>query len=82
MRERLIWFFNNDCEYCVDLEPEVKEYATHIGAEFTPVMCGIIDPETGEAQVPALMLTRPQVENHIFLGRFCLDALRYTLANG
>jgi hypothetical protein len=84
MRENLIliWFFNNDCEYCVDLEDEVKEFAHSQGAFFQPVLAGIIDEETGEPAVPAIMYNDPRVENHMFVGRFCLDALRYCLEQG
>lgn len=78
----LLWFFNNDCEYCVDLEDEVEEFARDKGAIFQPVEAAITDPETGETQVPAIMYNDPIVENHIFVGRFCLDALRYMLENG
>lgn len=81
MREDLVllWFFNDECRYCVELEPEVKEFAASQGAIFQPVLAGIIDPESGEPQVPALMYNDPLVENHLFVGRFCLDALRYLL---
>jgi hypothetical protein len=78
----LIWFFNPDCEYCTDIEQEVIQFARKKGARFQPVLAGIIDPESGEAQVPAIMYTHPTVKNHIFMGRFCLDALRYTLEHG
>lgn len=84
MREDLIllWFFNNNCEYCVEMEDEVKEFARSKGAIFQPVEAGVIDEETGEAAVPAIMYNDPVVENHMFVGRFCLDALRYCLEQG
>lgn len=79
MPKRLIWFYNDECEYCRDLEDEVKKFANHEGADLVRVESGIIDTETGEPQVPALMYEDPRVEYHIFVGRFCLDALRYVL---
>lgn len=82
MRERLIWFYNPECDYCIDMEEDVKQFASQRGAELILVRAGIIDEETGEPQVPALMFIHPKTENHIFLGRFCLEALRYTLENG
>jgi hypothetical protein len=82
MRKNLIWFYNDGCEYCTEMEPEVREFARSMEARFVRVLSGIVDPETGEAQVPALMYTDPMVENRLFIGRFCLEALRYCLANG
>ena len=84
MREdlKVVWFFNNECRYCIELEPEVKEFARAKGAEFIPVAAAIMDEESGEPQVPALMYTHPLVENRLFVGRFCLDALRYCLEQG
>ena len=78
----LIWFYNDDCSYCTELEPEVAQFAHDKGARLARVMSGIVDEETGEAQVPALMYTDPRVNNRLFIGRFCLDALRYNLQNG
>ena len=82
MPKRLIWFYNEDCEYCTEMDHEIKRFCRQMGAELIIVTAGIIDEETGEPQVPALMYTDPKTENHIFLGRFCLEALRYTLENG
>lgn len=81
-RLTLIWFYNDECEYCVELEPEVTKFAQINDARLARVISGIVDPETGEAQVPALMYTHPKVHNHLFVGRFCLDALRYCLQDG
>lgn len=77
----LIWFYNNNCDYCVEIEDEVKDFAQFKGATFVPVEAGIVD-ESGAPQVPAIMYTHPKVENHIFIGRFCLEALRYCLEQG
>ena len=77
----LIWFYNPDCEYCTDIEQEVTRFAQNRGAILRKVLAGIIDPESGESQVPALMYTHPAVKNHMFVGRFCLEALRWTLNN-
>ena len=84
MREDLIliWFFNRECHYCVEMEPEVQQFAQSKGAIFQPVEASIIDEESGEPAVPAIMYTDPIVENHMFVGRFCLDALRYCLEQG
>lgn len=83
MREKLnlFWFYNDECEYCTEMEPEVKQFAKSRDARFIPVHHGIVD-ESGEPQVPAIMFSDPKVENRIFLGRFALDALRWSLAQG
>jgi thiol-disulfide isomerase/thioredoxin len=75
----VVWFFNDECEYCTELEPAVVQFAQQEGAFLARTECGIVDPETGEAQVPALMYTHPKVDRHIFVGRFCLEALRWVL---
>lgn len=78
----LIWFFNPDCDYCIKLEPDVVKFAQKKGAKVARVLAGVIDPESGEPQVPAIMYTHPSTKNHLFVGRFCLDALRYQLEQG
>lgn len=77
----LLWFYSPDCEYCTEIEDEVKRFAESQEAYLVTYQRDILD-DWGALQVPALMFNHPSVENHVFIGRFCLDALRYMLANG
>ncbi len=81
LHEELIWFISPDCDYCTELDPHVQEFAKANNLTLRRVEAGILD-ETGEPQVPALLMhsdSRPKANNLLIVGRFCLEALRWHL---